>query len=153
MTPSSFNNEQPVKILSKKTNVCPCEIEVMHTKQMTQHARLIYLILKFGIFFSLNLQIKVRPSVREVVAIYTIDEGSMELVVQLPNNFPLGPVTVDSGKKVGVTTSQWRTWMLQLTTFLQVSNCILLYYLVVFHLLEKLRKFLGFFSTLSRFKK
>ena len=65
-------------------------------------------------------QIKVRPSVREVVAIYTIDEGSMELVVQLPINFPLGPVNVDSGKKVGVTASQWRTWMLQLTTFLQV---------------------------------
>ena len=55
------------------------------------------------------------------MAIYTIDEGSMELVVQLPNNFPLGPVIVDSGKKVGVTTSQWRTWMLQLTTFLQVK--------------------------------
>ena len=32
-------------------------------------------------------------------------------------------------------------------------NCILLYYLVVFHLLEKLRKFLDIFSILSRFKK
>ena len=31
--------------------------------------------------------------------------------------------------------------------------CILLYYLVVFHLLEKLRKFLDIFSILSRFKK
>ena len=28
------------------------------------------------------------------MAIYTIDEGSMELVVQLPNNFPLRPVIV-----------------------------------------------------------
>ena len=56
------------------------------------------------------------------MAIYTIDEGSMELVVQLPINFPLGPVHVDSGKKVGVTASQWRTWMLQLTTFLQVNE-------------------------------
>ena len=54
------------------------------------------------------------------MAVYTIDEGSMELVVQLPINFPLGPVNVDSGKKVGVTAAQWRTWMLQLTTFLQV---------------------------------
>ena len=76
-----------------------------------------------------KFQIKVRPSVREVVAIYTIDEGSMELVVQLPINFPLGPVNVDSGKKVGVTAAQWRTWMLQLTTFLQVINCILMTYL------------------------
>ena len=66
-----------------------------------------------------------RPSVREVVAVYTIDEGSMELVVQLPINFPLGPVNVDSGKKVGVTAAQWRTWMLQLTTFLQVDITII----------------------------
>merc|ERR1712029_81285 len=34
----------------------------------------------------------------------------------------LGPVNVDSGKKVGVTAAQWRTWMLQLTTFLQHQN-------------------------------
>lgn len=69
-----------------------------------------------------NMTIKVRPTVREVVAIYTLDEGSMELVVQLPSNFPLGPVSVESGKRVGVTTAQWRTWMLQLTTFLQHQN-------------------------------
>ena len=56
------------------------------------------------------------------MAIYTIDEGSTELVIQLPHNFPLGPVSVDSGKRVGVTAAQWRTWILQLTTFLQASN-------------------------------
>ena len=73
-----------------------------------------------------NMTIKVRSTVREVVAIYTLgddgSEGSMELVIQLPANFPLGAVQVESGKRVGVTTSQWRTWMLQLTTFLQHQN-------------------------------
>ena len=73
-----------------------------------------------------NMTIKVRSSVREVVAIYTLgddgSEGSMELVIQLPSNFPLGAVQVESGKRVGVTTAQWRTWMLQLTTFLQHQN-------------------------------
>ena len=54
------------------------------------------------------------------MAIYTIDEGSTEIVIQLPSNFPLGPVSVDSSKRVGVTAAQWRTWILQLTTFLQV---------------------------------
>ena len=68
------------------------------------------------------LQIRVRPSVREVVANYTLDDGSMELVIQQPANFPLGQVTVESGKKVGVGTAQWRNWMLQLTTFLQVRR-------------------------------
>ena len=71
-----------------------------------------------------NMVVKVRPNVREVVASYTLssDEGSMELVIQLPPNFPLGSVQVESGRRVGVTTSQWRTWMLQLTTFLQVKQ-------------------------------
>ena len=49
---------------------------------------------------------KVRDSVREVVATYSIDEGSMELVVSLPNNYPLGGLNVDSGKRVGVETGR-----------------------------------------------
>ena len=49
-----------------------------------------------------NLTLKVRDSVREVVATYSIDEGSMELVVALPSNYPLGGLNVDSGKRVGV---------------------------------------------------
>ncbi len=31
-------------------------------------------------------------------------------------------VKVESGRRVGVGTAQWRTWMLQLTTFLQVRK-------------------------------
>ena len=41
----------------------------------------------------------------------------------------------------------------QILLSFKVDNCILLYYLVVFHLLEKLRKFLDIFSVSSRFKK
>ena len=66
------------------------------------------------------MQIRVRPSVREVVATYTVDDGSMELIVVIPPNFPLGAVKVETGKKVGVGNNLWRNWMLQLTTFLQV---------------------------------
>jgi len=70
-----------------------------------------------------NMTIKVRPNVREVVASYNFnDEGSMEVVIQLPTNFPLGAVQVESTKKVGVTHTQWRNLMLQLTTFLQHQN-------------------------------
>jgi len=49
----------------------------------------------------------------------------MELVVQLPANHPLGTVNVESGKRVGVASAQWRNWMLQMTTFLshQVCSC------------------------------
>ena len=54
----------------------------------------------------------------EVIATYAVEELSMDLVIQLATNHPLGVITVDSGKKVGVSQSQWRNWMLQLTTFL-----------------------------------
>ena len=71
-----------------------------------------------------NMAIKTRPLAREVVAVYTVEEISMELVVKMANNHPLGPVSVECGKRVGVTTAQWRQWMLQLTMFLtqQVSG-------------------------------
>ena len=69
-----------------------------------------------------NMSLRVRDSVREVVATYSIDEGSMELVVSLPANHPLGGLSVESGKRVGVDTGQWRKWMLQLTTFLTHQN-------------------------------
>lgn len=42
----------------------------------------------------------------------------MELVVKLAPNHPLSPVSVECGKRIGVTTALWRQWMLQLTTFL-----------------------------------
>jgi len=69
-----------------------------------------------------NMSVRVRDSVREVVATYTIDEGSMELVISLPSNHPLGGLTVETGNRVGVDMSQWRKWMLQLTTFLTYQN-------------------------------
>ena len=71
------------------------------------------------------MMVKVRHSAREVIATYKLnEEASMELVIQLPVNYPLGSITVEGGRKVGVTSNQWRNWMLQLTTFLthQVSS-------------------------------
>lgn len=66
-----------------------------------------------------NMTIRVRPSAREVIATYKLnEEGSMELVMQLPANYPLGNIVVDTGRKVGVTSNQWRSWILQLQTFL-----------------------------------
>ena len=70
-----------------------------------------------------NMTIKTRPRAREIIAIYTVDEISMELQLKLANNYPLSPVTVECGKRIGVSTELWRQWMLQLTKFLsfQVS--------------------------------
>ena len=36
----------------------------------------------------------------------------------LPINHPLGTISVESGKRIGVSSTQWRNWMLQMTAFL-----------------------------------
>lgn len=69
-----------------------------------------------------NLVIKARPTAKEVYAVYTRDEFRMELTIKLPLNYPLGSVQVDGGKRVGVTDLKWRSWLLQLTTFLSHQN-------------------------------
>lgn len=69
-----------------------------------------------------NLVIRARPSANEVYAMYTRDEFKMELTIKLPSNYPLSPVLIDGGKRVGVTDVKWRSWLLQLTTFLSHQN-------------------------------
>eukprot|EP00096_Caligus_rogercresseyi_P013909 TRINITY_DN6482_c0_g1_i1.p1 TRINITY_DN6482_c0_g1~~TRINITY_DN6482_c0_g1_i1.p1 ORF type:complete len:629 (-),score=166.11 TRINITY_DN6482_c0_g1_i1:128-1747(-) len=78
-----------------------------------------------------NMTVGVRTSVREVVAVYSLDEGSMDLIISLPNNFPLGPVKVDRHQRIGVGNNQWRKWMLQLTTFLEHQNGSILEGLII----------------------
>ncbi|XP_037079866.1 LOW QUALITY PROTEIN: E3 ubiquitin-protein ligase listerin-like [Pollicipes pollicipes] len=70
-----------------------------------------------------NMTVRARPSVREVSAVYAMEEVSTELVVKLPTDYPLGHVVADAaGRRVGVAAGQWRMWMLQLTTFLTHQN-------------------------------
>lgn len=69
-----------------------------------------------------NMSIKRRPAAREVVAVYSVEEVAMELVVKMSPSHPLGPVAVECGKRVGVSSSQWRHWMLQLTMYLTKQN-------------------------------
>jgi len=74
-----------------------------------------------------NMMVRARPSVREVSAVYTVEEASTQLVVQLPVDYPLGAVQADAeGRRVGVASAQWRRWMLQLTTYLSHQNGSLL---------------------------
>lgn len=65
-----------------------------------------------------NMTVVARVTTREVIATYALQDLSIELVITLPTNHPLGVINVESGKKVGVGTAQWRNWMLQLTTYL-----------------------------------
>uniref|UniRef100_A0A4W5LG36 E3 ubiquitin-protein ligase listerin n=1 Tax=Hucho hucho TaxID=62062 RepID=A0A4W5LG36_9TELE len=65
-----------------------------------------------------SMTVKARSAAREVIATYSVDDIFIELVIQLPQNYPLGSITVESGRRVGVAVQQWRNWMLQLSTYL-----------------------------------
>ncbi|XP_054829197.1 E3 ubiquitin-protein ligase listerin [Eublepharis macularius] len=69
-----------------------------------------------------GMTVKARSATREVIATYSVDDIFIELIIQLPPNYPLGSITVESGKRVGVAVQQWRNWMLQLSTYLSHQN-------------------------------
>ncbi|KAF6723533.1 E3 ubiquitin-protein ligase listerin [Oryzias melastigma] len=69
-----------------------------------------------------SMTVKARQAAREVIATYSVDDIFIELVIQLPQNHPLGSIAVESGRRVGVAVQQWRNWMLQLSTYLTHQN-------------------------------
>ncbi|KAL2094366.1 hypothetical protein ACEWY4_009085 [Coilia grayii] len=69
-----------------------------------------------------SMTVKARTTTREVIATYSVDDIFIELVIQLPQNYPLGSISVESGRRVGVAVQQWRNWMLQLSTYLTHQN-------------------------------
>ncbi|KAE8621680.1 hypothetical protein XENTR_v10004921 [Xenopus tropicalis] len=69
-----------------------------------------------------GMTVKARSTTREVIATYSVDDICIELIIQLPQNYPLGSITVESGRRVGVAVQQWRNWMLQLNTYLTHQN-------------------------------
>ncbi|XP_017758583.1 PREDICTED: E3 ubiquitin-protein ligase listerin [Eufriesea mexicana] len=68
-----------------------------------------------------NMQVKVHPTFREVVALYQMDDTKLELNIVLPPNHPLGPVTVEPGQHAGGT-ANWRNCHMQLSIFLTHQN-------------------------------
>lgn len=73
-----------------------------------------------------NMVVKIRPGTREVIATYSIDEASMELILCMAPNHPLSTIVVEDHKRVGVSVAQWRNWLLGLNTMLSHRNTPLL---------------------------
>ncbi|XP_031845099.2 E3 ubiquitin-protein ligase listerin [Nomia melanderi] len=68
-----------------------------------------------------NMQVKVHPTFREVIALYQMSDTKLELNITLPPNHPLGPVTVEPGQHAGGT-ANWRNCHMQLAIFLTHQN-------------------------------
>lgn len=61
-----------------------------------------------------NFNLRVMPALKEIHTIYVIDDQSMEVVLKLPDDFPLHGVIVQGVQKVGVSEEKWRAWLLGL---------------------------------------
>ncbi|KAF6767977.1 hypothetical protein AHF37_07847 [Paragonimus kellicotti] len=98
-----------------------------------------------------SMNIRSRPLSREVVATYQVtDEHSIEMLIQLPANYPLGLATVNCGRGVAVSTQQWHTWSVQLSVFINNQVCFFLSVMCVRAHISQILPFFGTFSDATR---
>ncbi|KAN0018268.1 hypothetical protein ACTFIU_010882 [Dictyostelium citrinum] len=69
-----------------------------------------------------KFQIKGSTSSKEVTASYEKDEMTISLVLFISDNYPLRVLTVEFSKRVGVSESQWRQWLLSMTSLLLTQD-------------------------------
>ncbi|XP_076444404.1 E3 ubiquitin-protein ligase listerin-like isoform X2 [Babylonia areolata] len=69
-----------------------------------------------------DLVVKASTITRQVTATYTAEELRAEIRVTLPENFPLGEITVDAQRHAVVKLAEWDRLLLQVNVFLQHQN-------------------------------
>uniref|UniRef100_A0A146M5V2 E3 ubiquitin-protein ligase listerin n=1 Tax=Lygus hesperus TaxID=30085 RepID=A0A146M5V2_LYGHE len=69
-----------------------------------------------------NVQVQTHSAVREVIAVYTVEETSTELIIKLAANHPLSPPKVEISKAIKISSNQNRQLLMQLTIFLTHQN-------------------------------
>lgn len=74
----------------------------------------------------------VRVLANEVVATYTVDEYPLEIAISIPNDYPLRSVEVKDLKRVGVSESTWRAWILAVRQLIAGKNGLVFDALMLF---------------------
>jgi len=69
-----------------------------------------------------SLTVKPSTTAREVIARYEIDESALELIVRLPDAYPLAPAELVCEERVGVSEARLRKWMLGIAAILKHQN-------------------------------
>lgn len=69
-----------------------------------------------------NLSIKVNKITNEIKSVYLIDEQTMEMVVKIPDTFPLSNVSVQGPLRLGVKENQWKAWLLASQRVVSLTN-------------------------------
>ncbi|CAI5493122.1 unnamed protein product [Closterium sp. Naga37s-1] len=69
-----------------------------------------------------DLTVRTRRSAREVWAAYCKDEAKLELVIKLPESYPLRGAAVESSKGAGMKEAEMRKWLLAANSFLLLGG-------------------------------
>ncbi|KAL8146674.1 E3 ubiquitin-protein ligase listerin isoform X2 [Apium graveolens] len=69
-----------------------------------------------------NFSVVVNKSANEVVATYKKDETGMDLVIRLPESYPLKLVIVNCTRSLGISEAKQRKWEMSMMSFVQNQN-------------------------------
>ncbi|KAK9471701.1 uncharacterized protein V1510DRAFT_431063 [Dipodascopsis tothii] len=79
-----------------------------------------------------NIEIKVSKVTGDVTAQFMVDEYVLEMVIHVPEAFPLRDVYIEGPRRVGVKENQWRAWLLASQALINSQNGTILDALILF---------------------
>ncbi|RLN00446.1 E3 ubiquitin-protein ligase listerin, partial [Panicum miliaceum] len=77
---------------------------------------------KDSVYADENFSVSVNRSAYEIVATYKKEETGIDLVIRLPNCYPLHHVDVECTRSLGISEVKCRKWLLSLTSFVRNQN-------------------------------
>uniref|UniRef100_A0A7I4A3R4 E3 ubiquitin-protein ligase listerin n=1 Tax=Physcomitrium patens TaxID=3218 RepID=A0A7I4A3R4_PHYPA len=69
-----------------------------------------------------TLSIRANRTLREVIAVYKKEEACLDIVIRLPSCYPLRAVEVDCTRRLGISETLLRKWILSMAAFLRNQN-------------------------------
>jgi hypothetical protein len=73
-----------------------------------------------------TLSIRANRTLREATAVYKKEEACLDIVIRLPSCYPLRAVEVDCTRRLGISETLLRKWILSMASFLRNQNGALL---------------------------
>lgn len=77
---------------------------------------------KDSVYSDENFSVSVNRSAYEIVATYKKEDTGIDLVIRLPNCYPLRHVDVECTRSLGISEVKCRKWLLSLTSFVRNQN-------------------------------
>ena len=69
-----------------------------------------------------NTTVKVNAVSNEIKTVFNIDEQTMEMVIKVPESYPLSLVQVNGPMRLGVKENQWKAWLLASQRIISLVN-------------------------------